>query len=167
MAASAPSSRNKISDYGSHSSSIDVAGVKQWLKKFENSCRPLKGYSGPRDRAKVAILDTGINLAEIPEGLLSRIKDRKTFLGNDENGPYERHDDAMDEDSSRHGSHIARWILRLAPRVDVYIAKVVGCKGSAVDPSGAAKVRKMPSSPDIALMREYSRTRAPGYLACC
>lgn len=148
MAASATRSLgDQDPDHGSHSSSIDAAGVKQWLKKFGNSGRPLRGYSGPRDRAKVAILDTGINLEHIPEELRARIKDRETFLGNNETVSHERDDDAMDEESSQHGSHIARWILRLAPRADLYIAKVVRSNESEVNPVGAAKVRKITSFP--------------------
>lgn len=91
---------------------------------------------------KVAILDTGIDTDhpdfKQPRSKMSakkfptpifgepnqedRIKGRKNFCG-------DRDDDSDVEDLDGHGTHVAGIILRLAPRADLYVARV--CQGDA------------------------------------
>ncbi|KAK3936625.1 hypothetical protein QBC46DRAFT_345407 [Diplogelasinospora grovesii] len=116
---------------------------------FRNFRRPLNGHTQYTKQAKIAVLDTGVDtsMSMFTEELQAKIKGRKTFfcdtddLKDDTHNAKDVNDEAADEDPNRHGSHIVRWILRLAPSAHVYVARVVRNHKTSMNPSCVAKVR--------------------------
>lgn len=92
-------------------------------------------YGGSPKRVRVAIIDTGLSIEEAEldrEGDLfldhpdvkSRIVERRNFFSSNdtEPNPYDC------EDEHGHGTHVARLVLRFAPRADVVVAKICNSK---------------------------------------
>ncbi|KAF4976943.1 hypothetical protein FDECE_18415 [Fusarium decemcellulare] len=87
--------------------------ASQWMYRFKELRVKHRIGTGRVKRIKVAILDTGIDMAH-PDILSStgRISDHKSFVGGD-----------ATTDRSGHGTHIAGILLNLTNNVDLYIAK--------------------------------------------
>jgi len=93
------------------------------------------GNEDGRDTVCVAIIDTGLYIEE-PDldgdgdeflahpDVQSRVKDRRNFFSPDDTEPDP--DDC--EDKHGHGTHVARLVLRFAPRAHVVIAKITNSK---------------------------------------
>lgn len=127
-----------------------------WRDRFVNFRYPLEGYADHREKVKVAILDTGIDLCMFEDSpFLERIKDKKSFLGDaaeqEQEGACNSRDPAAvdasvhDETPERHGSYIAKLILSYAPWADIYIARIVKDHKTPMDPNSFAKVKRDPS----------------------
>ncbi|KHN95673.1 Peptidase S8/S53, subtilisin/kexin/sedolisin [Metarhizium album ARSEF 1941] len=126
--------------------SIDCKSETRWrAEKFFDLYEKFRKLRFPEEvklklaesRIKIAILDTGINLDG--SGLQLRrddiIEDRKRANTGADGDPIKAtrsfvgpQDDV--NDCCGHGTHIADILLRLAPEVDLYIAKI--CNGMAV-----------------------------------
>ncbi|EGE04575.1 NWD2 [Trichophyton equinum CBS 127.97] len=110
-----------------------------WFNYFENFRRPIDKYSRGivrrGTRAKVAILDSGIDIShtEISAKDKKRIIDCRSFLLD---RPV---DDAGDSDSVRHGTQIAVLLLKRAPFADIYVARVKEDEDSPLNPESVAK----------------------------
>ncbi|KAI9901005.1 hypothetical protein N3K66_005267 [Trichothecium roseum] len=121
-----------------------------WLDRFLNFRYPLEGYADHREKVKVAILDTGIDLCMFKDSpFLERIKERKSFLSDAEQPKQEGTCNGSDSTSAkasvhdetpeRHGSYIAKLILSYAPWADIYVARVVKDHKTSMDPNCFAK----------------------------
>ena len=73
-----------------------------------------------RSRAKIAILDTGIDLSHIDmQAQEERIKSVRSWVGGG-NGKEDR----KGGDWYGHGTHAAGLLLDIAPQADIYIARI-------------------------------------------
>jgi len=129
-----------------------------WEEQFHNFWRPIGPHADRNDgQAKVAVLDTGVDVSVLTEHV-EKIKGRKCFLvdantdgshgGDDDTDDDDDDDDdeeVLDLDPNRHGSHIAKLIMTLAPCAHIYVARVKKDHTSPVDPGAVAKVIITPS----------------------
>lgn len=112
-----------------------------WFKEFDSKTQRLlaQGRKSSGRRVKIAILDTGIDLAH-PD--FSKVdpnhedygtpRDRvkwKSFVSSD-----------GDQDHSGHGTHSVALLLRLAPKAKIFVARVVEGRTGVVEPATVAKV---------------------------
>ena len=118
-----------------------ITGTKSWLKQFSRTQSLLAQGRKPHGRkVKIAILDTGIDLGHPDFGKLDpdhpeygvprkRVKRWKSFANNE-----------GDKDVSGHGTHSAALLLKLAPKANLYVARVVEDQSNRVHPEAVAKV---------------------------
>lgn len=96
-------------------------------------------------RVKIAILDTGVDLAHPDFGkvdpvdpdnriLRDRVKECRSFVGGKDG----------DRDFSGHGTHSVALLLNLAPKADIYVARVVEGESNYVYPEAVAQVDSLP-----------------------
>lgn len=89
-----------------------------------NSSSPISSLADPcrNEKIRIAIIDTGIDEDDIIIGEVmgERIKECCGFI----NGPDAKPDPSDYEDKTGHGTHVARLMLKMAPSVELYIAKI-------------------------------------------
>ena len=118
-----------------------IVGTESWLKQFKRTQSLLAQGRKPNGRkVKIAILDTGIDLGHAdfdkldPDHLeygspRKRVIKCKSFANNE-----------GDRDVSGHGTHSAALLLKLAPKANLYVARVVEDQSNRVNPEAVAKV---------------------------
>ncbi|MCJ1475861.1 hypothetical protein MMC13_004525 [Lambiella insularis] len=146
-----PSSREQaegsiLTLFGSHDGDSNdtaaISAMNSWFGEFNSKTQALlaQGRKPMGRRVKIAILDTGIDLAHPDFGKIDsahpeygiprdRVKQCKSFV-NSKDG---------DRDTSGHGTHSAALLLKLAPKADVYVARVVGEESSYAYPKAVAE----------------------------
>jgi hypothetical protein len=117
--------------------SVQVA-TQKWCKKFDDEVRPLFFEKSEYPKIKVAILDTGID-ATHPFMRDSQGR-MKYFEYRDFTKEQLNEDDPL-IDNCGHGTHTAGIILKLAPDVELYIARVF--EGRNLGPNEATNVAKV------------------------
>lgn len=91
-----------------------------WINRFKTLVSKVKPYTIDKDRIKVAILDSGIDMENTDiDAQSDRIKSIRSWVDGKIGVEAKRGGDL-----SGHGTHIAGIILDLAPDVDLYIARV-------------------------------------------
>lgn len=127
----------------------------KWFKLLEARVHPLIMAEEGQPRIKVAILDTGIQLPEEAEEVYEeQILCCKSWL------KAEKGSDLLkgDRDLDGHGTHCASLLLKVAPNVDIYVARVFqkrserkGTVGSTETQQAIADVCRTVSSYDFLL----------------
>jgi hypothetical protein len=112
-----------------------------------------KAESSVQDHApiKIAVLDTGVDIKHpFIKGCMksSRIKETRSFVPGD----------MAIEDTCGHGTHASASILKVAPKVRIYVAKIAA-SGSIPQNHNIAVVSK--SSHSHSLSRIRKRQRSP------
>lgn len=110
----------------------------KWLKRLESDAGGLVRQCRRnivRQRVKIAILDTGIDVRNVAfaqavsKGLIKKVEDFADPTG-----------DGLDLNG--HGTHCAGLLVRIAPEAEIYVARVTkGAKNP--DPDLIAKVRSL------------------------
>lgn len=105
--------------------------MDDFLDTYINVSLDSADEAGAARRVCVAIIDTGLYIEEgdlyekydpflSHSDIAQRIVARKNFYSSDDKEP-----DANDhEDQHGHGTHVARLVLRFAPRADIIVAKI-------------------------------------------
>ncbi|KAK8084091.1 hypothetical protein PG996_002872 [Apiospora saccharicola] len=94
--------------------------AENWRTKWETHVMPhLQDMTAQTTRVKIAVLDTGINL-DTPDtwGFRGRIQEFGDFISPEGNPSSEP------SDTDGHGTHTTSMVLKLAPSVDIYAARV-------------------------------------------
>ncbi|MCJ1249359.1 hypothetical protein MMC30_006582 [Trapelia coarctata] len=121
---------------------VAVQGITVWFREFNSRTQSLLAQARKPlgRRVKIAILDTGIDLThpdfskldeDHPEyGIYKdRVKGCQSFVSSK----------TEDGDSSGHGTHSAALLLKLAPKANVYVARVVETGSAYAYPEVVAK----------------------------
>jgi len=99
----------------------------RYLEEVHYATRHLNPGSTSRERVKVAILDTGVYF-EHPD---FKKATNRNVLQKDRCRGFPSHLDAC-LDKNGHGTHCASVLLRTAPNIDLYVAKVFDDSGKVV-----------------------------------
>ncbi|KAF2193739.1 subtilisin-like protein, partial [Zopfia rhizophila CBS 207.26] len=89
---------------------------------------------------RIAVLDTGVekstrrNTPEFIQEHGSRIKGGKAFLGN-EQAPWSK-------DLNGHGTHVTGLLLKVAPRTEIYVARILRGGEETIDPANVEEALK-------------------------
>lgn len=128
------------------------ASADAWSGFLENFRRPIdeyaRGATRKHSRAKVAILDSGIDTSYvgISEEDKKRIISRQNFVLDKDTKDAKRSDGAEEpdtaknEDPSHHGTHVAILLLKHASFANIYVARVTKTT-TGLDPECVSKVR--------------------------
>ncbi|TEA15011.1 Subtilisin DY [Colletotrichum sidae] len=105
-----------------------IASASKWRKQYKETLKFARwirpgGREQPKDRIRVAILDTGVDCSHVD--LADALRRRQIIYKNFY--PTES-DSEVAEDDNGHGTHVTSLLLSVAPNVDVYMARVTDAK---------------------------------------
>ncbi|KAH7149101.1 hypothetical protein B0J13DRAFT_674322 [Dactylonectria estremocensis] len=105
------SNRGKAKEYFKHLDAVTMKYIKPLMKS--STCRLPQKQRGP---IKIAIIDSGIDMTHpFIDGKKAQIRGWRNWTDADPNNYH---------DTYGHGTQVARLVLKVAPAVEVYVAKV-------------------------------------------
>ena len=111
-----------------------VRSTAQWFEKLSSETRALsKARNAAKERVKIAILDTGIDMSH---SVLQASKDRIELS-------WASFGDEGNEDDWGLGTHAAALLVKIAPECRIYPARIASRSDSDLDPEKVTMVRHL------------------------
>lgn len=116
----------------------------RWFKKLDKFTDTLiRNYANSEyEKVRIAVLDTGVEKSarrHTPDFIRQcgqQIKGGRSFLGeNNEDVPWNK-------DMNGHGTHVTGLLLRVAPRAEIYVARILKGWESTIDPKNVEEALK-------------------------